>query len=136
MLIFLVAAGLSIIFGLMDVLNFAQGALFMIGAYVAWQVYGDLDSWRDTGAGLAAALLIGVVLAPRPSSITALAAVAVLIVLGLLPALRRWAGDLPAWPRRAAAALVLVLLAAELFAYGTAVRVEAEAGAGPEVPQV
>jgi branched-chain amino acid transport system permease protein len=31
-LYFMVAAGLSIVFGLMDVLNFAQGSLFMIGA--------------------------------------------------------------------------------------------------------
>lgn len=36
MLLFLVAAGLSLIFGLMDILNFAQGAYFMIGAYVAY----------------------------------------------------------------------------------------------------
>lgn len=36
MLLFLVAAGLSIVFGLMDVLNLAQGAYFMIGAYVAY----------------------------------------------------------------------------------------------------
>lgn len=36
MLLFLVASGLSIIFGLMDVLNLAQGAYFMIGAYVAY----------------------------------------------------------------------------------------------------
>ncbi|MCC6616398.1 MAG: branched-chain amino acid ABC transporter permease [Anaerolineae bacterium] len=36
MLLFLVASGLSIIFGLMDVLNFAQGAYFMVGAYVAY----------------------------------------------------------------------------------------------------
>ncbi|MDX1992723.1 MAG: branched-chain amino acid ABC transporter permease [bacterium] len=38
MLLFLVASGLSIIFGLMDVLNFAQGAYFMLGAYVAYDV--------------------------------------------------------------------------------------------------
>lgn len=36
MLLFLVASGLSIIFGLMDVLNLAQGSYFMIGAYVAY----------------------------------------------------------------------------------------------------
>lgn len=36
MLLFLVASGLSIVFGLMDVLNFAQGAYFMVGAYVAY----------------------------------------------------------------------------------------------------
>jgi branched-chain amino acid transport system permease protein len=33
-----VASGLSIIFGLMDILNFAQGSFFMIGAYVAYDV--------------------------------------------------------------------------------------------------
>lgn len=38
-LFFLVAAGLSLIFGLMDVLNFAHGAMFMIGAYIGWQFY-------------------------------------------------------------------------------------------------
>ncbi len=36
MLYFLIASGLSLIFGLMDVLNFAHGSLFMIGAYLAW----------------------------------------------------------------------------------------------------
>src|SRR5215207_7806562 len=38
MLLFLVASGLSIIFGLMDVLNLAQGTYFMIGAYVAYDI--------------------------------------------------------------------------------------------------
>jgi branched-subunit amino acid ABC-type transport system permease component len=33
--LFLVAIGLSLIFGVLDILNFAHGALFMIGAYVA-----------------------------------------------------------------------------------------------------
>lgn len=38
MLIFLVASGLTLIFGLMDVLNFAHGAVFSWGAYVAFSV--------------------------------------------------------------------------------------------------
>src|SRR3990172_3439835 len=38
MLIFLVAAGLTLIFGLMDVLNFAHGALFSWGAYAGFTV--------------------------------------------------------------------------------------------------
>lgn len=38
MLLFLVASGLSIIFGLMDVLNFAQGSFFMLGAYIAYDI--------------------------------------------------------------------------------------------------
>jgi branched-chain amino acid transport system permease protein len=38
MLLFLVASGLSIIFGLMDILNLAQGTYFMLGAYVAFDL--------------------------------------------------------------------------------------------------
>lgn len=38
-LYFMVAAGLTLVFGLMDVLNFAQGSMFMIGAYAGWQFY-------------------------------------------------------------------------------------------------
>ncbi len=38
MLLCLVASGLSIIFGLMDILNLAQGTIFMLGAYVAYDV--------------------------------------------------------------------------------------------------
>jgi len=34
---FLLAAGLNLIFGLLGILNFAQGALFMIGAYFTFQ---------------------------------------------------------------------------------------------------
>lgn len=39
MLYFLVAVGLSIIFGLMHVLNFAHGSMYMVGAYVGLSVY-------------------------------------------------------------------------------------------------
>jgi branched-chain amino acid transport system permease protein len=45
--IFLVAAGLSLIFGLMDVLNLAHGEMFMIGAYIGWTVYVRPDSFVD-----------------------------------------------------------------------------------------
>ncbi len=40
-LYFLLAAGLSLIFGLMDVLNFAHGTLFMIGAYAGYSTFGN-----------------------------------------------------------------------------------------------
>ena len=32
----LVASGLTLIFGIMDVVNFAHGELFMLGAYMGW----------------------------------------------------------------------------------------------------
>ncbi|MFZ5916356.1 MAG: branched-chain amino acid ABC transporter permease [Chloroflexota bacterium] len=44
---FLVAAGFSIILGLMDVLNLAQGTLFMVGAYVGWSVFVRPDTFLD-----------------------------------------------------------------------------------------
>ncbi len=47
MIIFLVASGLSLIFGLMDVLNLAHGELFMLGAYVGWTVFVRPDTFID-----------------------------------------------------------------------------------------
>lgn len=44
---FLVAAGFSLIFGLLDVLNLAQGTLYMIGAYIGWTVYVRPDTFVD-----------------------------------------------------------------------------------------
>jgi ABC-type branched-subunit amino acid transport system permease subunit len=46
MAIFLVAAGLTLIFGLLRLLNMAQGGFFMIGAYTAYSVMGrDVQSF-------------------------------------------------------------------------------------------
>lgn len=52
MLLFLVASGVSIIFGLMDVLNFAHGALFAWGAYVGFTVFGYLMKWVEADSVL------------------------------------------------------------------------------------
>lgn len=59
MFYFMVASGLSLIFGLMHVLNFAHGSLFMWGAYAAISV------WLRTGSfvlALAAGTLAGGIL--------------------------------------------------------------------------
>ena len=45
MMLFLVASGLSIIFGLMDVINFAHGICFAYGAYVAFTVFETFNAW-------------------------------------------------------------------------------------------
>ncbi|MCA9944553.1 MAG: hypothetical protein H6656_01435 [Ardenticatenaceae bacterium] len=47
MITFLVAAGLSLILGLMDVLNLAHGEMFMVGAYVGWTVFVRPDTFVD-----------------------------------------------------------------------------------------
>jgi branched-chain amino acid transport system permease protein len=52
MLLFLLSSGLSIIFGLMDVLNFAHGALFAWGAYVGFTVFGYLMKWVEADSVL------------------------------------------------------------------------------------
>lgn len=57
MLYFLVAAGFSIVFGLLDVLNLAQGSMFMLGAYIGFTVYGVLPEGTPIWVRFAAALL-------------------------------------------------------------------------------
>ncbi|HUJ99390.1 MAG TPA: branched-chain amino acid ABC transporter permease [Stellaceae bacterium] len=37
MFLFLIASGLSLVFGVMRVLNFAHGSFYMVGAYLAWE---------------------------------------------------------------------------------------------------
>src|SRR5437764_3939159 len=60
MFLFLIASGLSLVFGVMRVLNFAHGSFYMIGAYVAWQVVRWLQPVpeRFWPAALAAALVV------------------------------------------------------------------------------
>jgi len=38
MFLFIVASGLSVVFGVLRVLNFAHGSFYLLGAYLAWQV--------------------------------------------------------------------------------------------------
>ena len=45
MMLFLVASGLSVIFGLMDVINFAHGVCFAYGAYVAFSIFKYFGAW-------------------------------------------------------------------------------------------
>lgn len=45
LLLFLVAAGLTLIFGVLGVINFTHGAFYMIGAYFAYTAYGATGSY-------------------------------------------------------------------------------------------
>ncbi|MCS6890727.1 MAG: ABC transporter permease [Rhodovarius sp.] len=61
--LFLVAAGLTVIFGVTRIVNFAHGSLYMLGAYLAYTIVtalprGPLSFW---GGILAAALAVGLI---------------------------------------------------------------------------
>lgn len=59
MLLFLVAAGLTLIFGVLKVINFTHGAFYMLGAYFALTIFKLTDSYVITlfGAALGTALV-------------------------------------------------------------------------------
>lgn len=61
MLLFLVASGLTLIFGMMGVLNFAHGALYMLGAYFSFSVLRWSGSfWVSLAVAPVVVALIGV----------------------------------------------------------------------------
>ncbi len=53
MLLFLVAAGLTLIFGVLNVVNFTHGSFYMIGAYLAFTVYNLTGSYAAAVLGAA-----------------------------------------------------------------------------------
>ena len=61
LLLFLVASGLTLIFGIMGVINLAHGSFYMIGAYMAFALAPIVVA--TFGGGFFATLLVGVVLA-------------------------------------------------------------------------
>ena len=67
MFLFLVASGLSLIFGVLGVLNFAHGSFYMLGAYTAYQVVQWLGRdpgsfwWAALGAAVTIAILGGLI---------------------------------------------------------------------------
>jgi branched-chain amino acid transport system permease protein len=61
LLLFLVASGLTLIFGIMGVINLAHGSFYMIGAYMAYALAPPVAS--TFGGGFFATLAVGVVLA-------------------------------------------------------------------------
>ena len=60
LLLFLVASGLTLIFGIMGVINLAHGSFYMIGAYMAYALAPWVESWL--GGGFFATLAVGVAL--------------------------------------------------------------------------
>lgn len=61
MLLFLIASGVTLIFGVLNITNFAHGSLYMIGAYVALTLYRATGNYFVAAVGAALAVgLIGV----------------------------------------------------------------------------
>ncbi len=48
MIIFIIASGLTLVFGLMDVLNFGHGVFIALGAFVATTVLGLMGDWTGS----------------------------------------------------------------------------------------
>ena len=91
----LVAAGLALLFGVLGILNFAQGDFFMAGAYIVWLgVQNGLSFWL---AVVAAVVVVGLVgglglmgvlwpLRERPQALVLLATIALSLILEQLAA--------------------------------------------------
>ncbi|MDB5816898.1 MAG: Amino acid transporter permease [Rhizobacter sp.] len=60
---FLVAAGLTLVFGTLHILNFSHGGFFMIGAYVAYSFTNWLGGVSSVGVYLFGSLVAGLVVA-------------------------------------------------------------------------
>lgn len=64
MYLWLLAAGLTIAFGLLGVLNFAHGSLFMLGVYFAFTFYGllEMNFWLAIALSLLGVGIVGLIM--------------------------------------------------------------------------
>ncbi|RPF27201.1 branched-chain amino acid ABC transporter permease [Georgenia muralis] len=69
-LYFLVASGLSLIYGLMGVLNFAHGSFLTLGAFAGWEVARRLGP--DTWTGFLLAMVVGTLAGAAVAALTEL----------------------------------------------------------------
>jgi branched-chain amino acid transport system permease protein len=104
MFLFLIASGLSLVFGVLRVLNFAHGSFYMLGAYAAYQFV----LWVGTGPGRFWVAALG-------------AAVAIALLGGLIERFlfRRLYGKEELYQLLFTYALVLILGDAAKFLWGT-----------------
>ncbi|MBM6593278.1 branched-chain amino acid ABC transporter permease [Microvirga pudoricolor] len=75
MMIFLMASGLTLVFGLMDVINFGHGVFISLGAYATLLVLGPLAAWGEADSLVLNLSLLGLCI---------LAAMAVTAAVGML----------------------------------------------------
>ncbi|MER3460364.1 MAG: branched-chain amino acid ABC transporter permease, partial [candidate division GAL15 bacterium] len=61
--LFLLSSGLTLVLGMMDTINLAQGSLYMLGAYFAATASASTGSfWVGVGGAVAATALVGLLL--------------------------------------------------------------------------
>jgi len=75
MIIFIIASGLTLVFGLMDVLNFGHGVFIALGAFVATSVLGAMGDYTGSAS------LLTNMLAVLPAIVVAMAVAAALGVV-------------------------------------------------------
>ena len=63
MMIFIMASGLTLVFGLMDVLNFGHGAFVSVGAFTATLVLLPMQGWMQADSGLLNLTALGLAIA-------------------------------------------------------------------------
>lgn len=63
LLLFLLASGLTLVFGIMGIINVAHGSFYMVGAYLAWSLSEHLGSfWIALPVGIVLTVLLGMLL--------------------------------------------------------------------------
>ena len=63
LMLFLLAAGLTLVFGIMDMINLAHGSIYMVGAYLIASIAQASGSfWLGLGAGVLATAALGALL--------------------------------------------------------------------------
>lgn len=64
MILFLIAAGMSIVLGIMGITNLAHGSLYMIGAYIGWTIFIQLgmNFWLAVFAGAVVSGIVGLLI--------------------------------------------------------------------------
>lgn len=63
LLLFMMAVGLTVIFGMLDILNLSHGAFFMTGAYIGYRIGGEATAtWSSFGLALVTCVVVGAVM--------------------------------------------------------------------------
>ncbi|MCU0804488.1 MAG: branched-chain amino acid ABC transporter permease [Burkholderiales bacterium] len=63
LLLFLIASGLTLVFGIMGVINLAHGSFYMIGAYLAWSLTAKIGSfWLALPVGIVLTVALGMLM--------------------------------------------------------------------------